>query len=161
MSDRPLSCCLGSGLLEQCFCFGEPPRLLQCLAQIQLERDPGVVVRREQRRRASEEVDRTDHVGSIECANARHAEPGGGARRQCSAGSAELFVEPSGLLEVVAEHLVELDEAGSVLVEPVRESLVELGPVGLRQRFVGGVSAQEMTEAEGLLVREQRRVRSG
>ena len=47
--------CLGSGLLEQCFCFGEPPRLLERLAQIQLERGSGVVVRREQRRRASEE----------------------------------------------------------------------------------------------------------
>ena len=118
---------------------------------------PGVVVRREQRRRASEEVDRTDHVGSIECANARHAEPGGSARRQCSAGSAELFIEPRGLLEVVAEHLVELDEAVPVLVEPVRESLVELGPGGLRQGFVGRVSAEEMTEAECLLVGEQRR----
>ena len=85
----------------------------------------------------------------------------GGARRQRRAGSAELLVESSGLLEVVAEHLVELDEVVPVLVEPVRESLVELGPVGLRQRFVGGVSAEEMAEAEGLLVREQRQVRSG
>ena len=75
----------------------------------------------------------------------------GGARRQRGAGSAELFVEPSGLLEVVAEHLVELDEAGPVLVEPGRESFVELGPGGLRQCFVGGVPAQQMAEAEGFL----------
>ena len=58
------------------------------------------------------------------------AAPSLAAARAASAraGPAELFVEPSGLLEVVAEHLVELDEAASVLVEPGRESLVELGP---------------------------------
>ena len=106
--------------------------------------------------RAFEEVDRADHVTPIESATARRSEPGGGARRQRRAGSAELLVVPSRLLEVVAEHLVELDEVAPVLVEPGRVSLVELGPRRLRQRFVGGIPAQEVAEAERLLVREER-----
>src|SRR4029078_10207469 len=70
----------------------------------------------------------------------------------------ELFFEASRLLEVVPEHLVELDEAAPVLVEPGRVSLVELGPPCSRPRFVGGIPAEEVTEAERLLAREERGV---
>ena len=68
-----------SSLLEERLCLGEPPCFLQCLAELQLELDPGVVGWREQGCRTSEKVDRADHVASIECTNARRAEP---ARRR-------------------------------------------------------------------------------
>ena len=60
------------------------------------------------------------------------------------------------LLEVVADDLVQLDEVGAVLLEPVGEPLVQVGADGLRQRLVRGVADQQVAEAEGLLVRELR-----
>src|SRR5262245_37360933 len=59
------------------------------------------------------------------------------------------------LLEVVADDLVQLDEAAP-LFQPSRESLMELGARLLGQRLVGGVANQKMAEAEGIIVRERR-----
>ncbi|MBA3366894.1 MAG: hypothetical protein H0U03_14110 [Actinobacteria bacterium] len=56
-----------------------------------------------------------------------------------------------GLPEVVTEQLVELDELGAVLSEPVGELLVQLRALRLRQALVGGVAHQEMAEAERVL----------
>ena len=56
---------------------------------------------------------------------------------ECSAAlvlGAQLQPVAIGLLEVVAEQLVELDELGAVLLEPVGEPLVQLGPLRLRER---------------------------
>ena len=61
---------------------------------------------------------------------------------------AELAPVAGGLLEVVAEDLVQLDEIGAALLEPVGEALVQLGAGRLRQRVVGGVADQEVPEAE-------------
>ena len=58
-------------LLEKRLCLGEPPRFLQGLTELQLELDPGVVGRWEQRRRTAEQVDRADHVAPIECTERR------------------------------------------------------------------------------------------
>ena len=48
-------------------------------------------------------------------------------------GLPELLPVAIGLLEVVAEQLVELDELGAVLREPVGEPLVQLRPLRFRQ----------------------------
>ena len=51
------------------------------------------------------------------------------------------------LLEVVAEHLVQLDEGAAVGAEPGCEASVQLRSRALRKRLVGGVADQEMAEA--------------
>jgi hypothetical protein len=51
----------------------------------------------------------------------------------------ELVPVPRGLLEVVPDDLVLLDEL-HVCVEPVGEALVQLGPRVLRKRLVRGVA---------------------
>ena len=63
-----------------------------------------------------------------------------------------------GLLEVVAEDLVELDQIGAALLEPLREAPVQLDPGRLRKRFVGGVPDQEMPEPEPVVAGELRPV---
>ncbi len=71
-------------------------------------------------------------------------------------GQAELVTVPACLLEVVADDLVELDEIGAVALEPRREALVQRGPRGLGQRVVGGVSNEEVPEAEAVLAGDDR-----
>ena len=58
-------------------------------------------------------------------------------------------VEPVGpcLFEVVADDLVEIGEPpGTGGLEPVREALVELRPLGLREALVRGVPDEQVTE---------------
>jgi hypothetical protein len=62
------------------------------------------------------------------------------------------------LFEVVAQQLVQLDEAGAVLFEPARITFVQLGPSRLWQRLVGGVSDQEVAEPEPVLAWDLRLV---
>ena len=75
-------------------------------------------------------------------------------------GQPELGAVAAGLLEVVAEDLVQLDELGAVLLEPGGEALVQLGADRLRQRVVGGVADQQVAEAEAVLARELRPCRA-
>ena len=82
-------------------------------------------------------------------------------RRQCDVlRCPELGAVATGLLEVVAEDLVQLDELGPVLLEPGGEALVQLGACGLRQCLVGRVADQEVAKAEAVLA-GQLRLRSG
>src|SRR5829696_8804395 len=74
-------------------------------------------------------------------------------------GQPELRAVAARLLEVVAEDLVELDESGSGLLEPGREALVEVGAARLRDSVVGGVSDEQVAEAEAVLTGERRPVR--
>ena len=67
----------------------------------------------------------------------------------------ELGAVAERLLEVVAEQLVELDELGAVLLEPVGEALVQLCPLRFRQGLVGGVAHEEMAEAERVVAGER------
>ena len=53
-------------------------------------------------------------------------------RRNAVVGHPELGAVAAGLLEVVAEDLVQLDEVGSVLLQPEREALVEVRACPLR-----------------------------
>ena len=58
---------------------------------------------------------------------------------------------------MIADDLVQLDEP-TVLDEPGREALVEIGARLLRQRVVGGVADEEMAEAKRVVVHEPRRI---
>src|SRR5205823_14776045 len=70
----------------------------------------------------------------------------------------ELLPVATGLLEVVAHDLVQLDEPTAVSLEPPRESLVQLRPRSLRQRVVGRVADEKVAEAEAILARKLRRL---
>jgi hypothetical protein len=59
------------------------------------------------------------------------------------------------LLEVIAENLVQLDEALAVLLEPVGEAAVEIGAGRLGECVVGGVADQEMAKLVRVLAGEQ------
>ena len=111
-----------------------------------------------QRERSSEEVHRGRNVRTIVRTRAGSLESPAGTPRERCVRHAELSPISRGLLEVVPDDLVQFDEVGTVLVEPVREALVQVGSFGLRQRLVGGVADQEMPEAEAVLARELRTV---
>ena len=55
-------------------------------------------------------------------------------------GQPELGAVAAGLLEVVAEDLVQLNQLCPVLLQPGCEALVELGAGRFRQCLVGGVA---------------------
>ena len=59
----------------------------------------------------------------------------------------ELRVIAGGLLEVVADDLVALDESVAVLVEPVCEARVQVGADSLGEGVVGSVADQQVAEA--------------
>ena len=151
-------CGLRNGFLEQRLGFGQPPGFQQGLPELDLELDPRLVSFLKQRCRSLEEIARTVHVAAIERTPACSAELGGGPVGERPAGPAKLLPIAICLLEVVAEHLVQLDEIGSVLLEPVGETLVQLGSGGLRQRVVGCVSDQQVAEAERILAGKLRPV---
>jgi hypothetical protein len=69
-------------------------------------------------------------------------------------GPAELSEVAGGLLEVVAENLIQLYEGLTVFLEPPGEAPVKVGASRLRERVVGGVPDQEVTEAVRLLARQ-------
>ena len=104
------------------------------------------------------------HGGAVVLAELRPVAAGGQAapRRRGQhvvVGQPELGAVAAGLLEVVAEDLVQLDELGPVLLQPGGEALVEVGAGRLGQRLVGGVADQQVAEAEAVLARELRPVR--
>jgi hypothetical protein len=59
-----------------------------------------------------------------------------------------------GLLEVVAEELVQLDQLLLTLLQPAGEALVQLGTERLRERVVSGITDQQVAEAEAILACE-------
>jgi hypothetical protein len=56
---------------------------------------------------------------------------------------------------VVPEDLVELHEVGTVLLEPAREPLVQLGARRFRQRVVGRVADEQVAKAVSVVVRQE------
>ena len=97
-------------------------------------------------------------VAPPERAAAGGREPLAGAFGQGRVGLSELLLVAGGLLEVVAEDLVQLDQLVSALLQPGGEALVQLGPGRFRERVVGGVADQQVAEAEAVLARELRLV---
>ena len=68
----------------------------------------------------------------------------------------ELGLVAGGLLEVIAEDLVQLHEALAMHVEPSREAVVQVGTGRLRERVVRRVAQQEVAEAVAVLAGRQR-----
>jgi hypothetical protein len=87
-------------------------------------------------------------------------EPLARAQRQPLVGDAELRLVHRGLLEVVAEDFVELDQRRAVSLEPLGKALVQLRACRLRQRVIRGVSDQEVAEAERVVRGDLRGVRT-
>ncbi len=86
-------------------------------------------------------------------APAGEPKPGAGSERELLILLAEPGEIEGRLLEVIAEDLLELDEALAVLLKPRREAPVEIGARRLRESLVGGISDQEMAEAIGVVAR--------
>ena len=78
------------------------------------------------------------------------SEPIPGAERERVVGPAQLGLVAGGLLEVVADELVQLDE-GPLVLEPVGEAAVQVCANGLRESVVGGVADEQVAEAEAVL----------
>ena len=118
--------------------------------------DPLRVVLRQECRGAAEQRDGRGDVSAVERAPAGRREP----PRAVLADRAAVLVERAelgevlpGLLEVVAEDLLELDAAIPVdAVRPADEPLVEVGAGPLEDPVVGGVADHDVLEAVRALV---------
>jgi len=69
-------------------------------------------------------------------------------------GQPEFVAVATGLFEVVADDLVQLDELAPALIQPGCEALVKLSPRRFRQGLVRGVTDQDVVESERSLVRK-------
>ena len=127
---------------------------------LELERDVGPV-RAYELGCANEQHGCGPVVLAVDCAVAGGREPGGGAVGEAGVGLPELRVIAVGLLEVVADDLVALDECLAVLVEPVGEAGVQVGTDRLGEGVVGGVADQQVAEAVTVVAREAGRGRGG
>ena len=107
-----------------------------------------------QGQRAFEQAGRGSYVLSVERPLSGSCEAIPGAERERGIGLPELGEVERRLLEVVADDLVALDEFPTVLVEPVGEALMQVGADCLRERVVGGVADQQVTEAEAVVAGE-------
>ena len=88
-----------------------------------------------------------------------HGSPGQAARARVR--RPELEAQPDGLLEVVADDLLDLGQPlGGVALHPVGEPLVEERAGLLRHRLVGDVADQSVPEAVAVLRRRGGRVRA-
>src|SRR5262249_41156369 len=110
---------------------------------------------RQELARARDELDAPGLVVALERAAAGSGEPQPRPLGE-PALLAELALQPERLLEVVADHLVELDEPRRVLLEPVGEPLVEGCAHALGKRRVRSLPDQRVAETERLVVRQER-----
>jgi hypothetical protein len=106
-----------------------------------------------QRERPLEQPGRGALVASVERALPRSCESIPRAERERGVGPAQLGLVAGGLLEVVAHHLVQLDE-GSLLLDPGAEPLVQLGADRLRKSVVRCVADQQVAEPEPVVARQ-------
>ena len=132
----------------------------QCLDAVDREGDVNLVWRHE-RRRALEQVHRSRQILTDQRPAACRCEPGPRHCAECVvARRAELDAVTTSLLEVVAEDFVQLDEIGAVLFEPRGEAFVQFRSHRFRQGVVGGVTDQQMAEAERVITCELGPVRA-
>ena len=68
----------------------------------------------------------------------------------------EFAAETDGLLEVIADKLVALDQPCLLGIDPARKLLVQPGSRRLRERVIGGVPQEEVTESEAIVGRQER-----
>ena len=114
---------------------------------------------RSQLERALEQRDgRREIVRAPQRAPACRGKPLAGPLGESRIGLSELGLVAGRPLQVEAEDLVQLDQVFAFLVEPGGQALVQLGSRRLGQGVVGGVSEQQVAEAEGVLSGELGRV---
>ena len=77
-----------------------------------------------------------------------------GTQRESRVGLPELISVADGLLQVVADEFVELDEVATAIFEPGREAGVQVGTDTLGERFVGGVADKQVAEAVAVVACE-------
>ena len=133
--------------------------LVQGGVEVRREREARLIAGREEICRSPQERAAGGEVAAVEGAAAGGSEMAGGTGGEVGElriAGVELRAVAVGLLEVVADDLVALDEL--VRREPVGEALVELGPGCLRERLVGGIADQQVPEAERVVAREGRLV---
>ena len=128
---------------------------LESLGEVEFERD----IQPQRPRQVERSVEQPG--GGTVVAPPERAPAGGGkslarALRLRVIGLTELCLVADGLLEVVAENLIQLDQASAVRLQPAGESVVQLGPGRFRQRVVGSIPNQDVPEAKGVLSRKSR-----
>ena len=74
--------------------------------------------------------------------------------QQAVVGVPELCTVPAGLLQVIADELVELDELGPMLLQPYCEAFVEVRAYRFRESVIGRVTDKEVAETEAVLAHE-------
>ena len=141
--------------LERLRQIGEPE--VRPAQHYQQRRSLGLVFGKESQR-ALEQRARRAHVGARPCSKPSRSEQAAGTVGQRRVRGAQLDAVAMGLLEVVTEYLVHLDEFRPVPFEPVCKARVKIRPRRLRERLVGGVPDQDMPEAEAVLARDLRPV---
>ena len=119
---------------------------------LELERNVDPMRSQELGRPVEERRRRTD-VLAVTRAPASRAESHGGALSEGGVGLSELCLVAGGLLEVVADDLVALDEGVAVLVEPGGEARVQVGRGPPWEGVVGGVADQQVAEAVAVVTR--------
>src|SRR5581483_7757667 len=86
--------------------------------------------------------------------SARSGQTLGGPQRESRVWPTELRVIARCLLEVVPDDLVELDQVVAAILEPVCEPGVQVGAHRLGERVVGGITDQQVPEAEAVVAGE-------
>ena len=72
----------------------------------------------------------------------------------------ELLPVAGGLLEVVAEDLIELDQVSSMSFEPTRKALMQLRARRFPEPFIGGIANQQVAKAEAVVTDDLRPLRT-
>src|ERR1700680_914382 len=148
-------------LLQELLCFREPPSLDEGAGQLRYEFETTPIVERQQCHGAHEQLRRGGHIAACQRAQAGRGETFRRTFGESSrlAGSSELGMVSVGLFEVVAEDLLILAHAiGDHSLEPPCEALVQIGSELFWHRRVGGISYQDVVEAESIIACEQRLV---
>ena len=152
-------------LVEHAPGLGQPAAFDQRGAQLGEQRDPPRIVGGKQPGNPLEQADRRGQVAADKRPPSRRLEPlgrPGGERGGARVARSERDAVLEGLLEVVADDLLELAQpVRGRQLEPGGEALVQVGARVLRQRAIGGVADQDVTEAVGLLAGEVRRAPGG
>ncbi len=145
--------------------LGAPERLvrpagpLERVAELRLEQEVALAGRRERRRAHVQGDGGTVVLARRRALTTRDQVPPRGSRQRAAVRRPELGVVLAGPLEVVADDLALLHQAGAVLLQPRREAGVEVGPRRLWHRVVRRVTDQEVAEPEAVVARKLRRVR--
>ena len=159
-----LECAISQGrrernrFLAQGVAFSELSVGHEPAGQLEQQLDALTVLRLREGDGPPEQADPAACVSDRDRSTAGGCEPFRRPQAELLVGRAELLPVAVGLLEVVADDLVELDERRAVPLQPHGEALVQIGPGRLGQRVVRRIADQEVAKAVGVLADELRLV---